>query len=178
MGNTFSRGRSDTATSLNRYGTISFFGTRNPSHLPPHLRCVSTTGVRRILVPLADEPIDDATFQQVFDLAQIAGSTIRLLYVRAGRAPSAGEEASSLREMARIAARSAGVPVQRVVRFGDVDTAILREAAHWPADVVALTAGDPAWLSRAVRSGKAARAFRDGGIPALLYTPRTIPSAA
>jgi nucleotide-binding universal stress UspA family protein len=128
-------------------------------------------------VPLADEPIDEATLQQVFDLAQ-PGSTIRLLYVRAARAPSAAEEAPSSREVARVAARSTGVAVQRVVRFGDVDTAILREAAHWPADVVALTAGDPAWLSRAVRSGKAARAFRDGGIPALLYTPRTIPSAA
>jgi nucleotide-binding universal stress UspA family protein len=48
---------------------------------------------------------------------------------------------------------------------------ILDEAAAWRADLVALTAGDRTWLSRAVRSGAAASAFRTRGMSALLYTP-------
>jgi nucleotide-binding universal stress UspA family protein len=139
---------------------------------------VGATGVRRILVPLADEPIDGATLQKVFDLAQTAGSTVRLLYVRAARLSSEGREGPPWPDPAPIAARSTGVPVQCVVRFGDVNTAILHEAARWPADVVALTAGDPGWLSRVVRSGRAPAVFGNRGIPALLYTPRAIPSAA
>jgi len=48
---------------------------------------------------------------------------------------------------------------------------VLNEAAAWRADLVALSAGDRTWLSRAVHSGTAAKAFRKTGIPALLYTP-------
>ena len=73
-----------------------------------------------------------------------------------------------------VASSLGDIPVERVIRFGDLETAVLNEAAAWRADLVALSAGDRTWLSRAVHSGTAAKAFRKTGIPALLYTPRDV----
>lgn len=142
--------------------------------------------VRRILVPLTDRLADAAALQAILDVARSAGATVRLLYVRplppgadadSARAaipedderPYLGTE--DARRLDAVAASLGDIPVERVIRYGDVDTAILDEAAAWRADLVALSAGDPTWLSRAVRTGAAAGAFREAGIPALLYTP-------
>jgi nucleotide-binding universal stress UspA family protein len=122
----------------------------------------------------------------IADAARSAAYTIRLLYV-----PSMGPDGDGGRtvrhqgeEKRRLQAEgllyldtlaaSLGddVPIERLVRFGDVNMAILDEAAAWAADVVALSAGDRMWLSRAVRTGAAVEAFGTTGIPAILYTPR------
>jgi nucleotide-binding universal stress UspA family protein len=144
----------------------------------------ATSGVRRLLVPLTDRA-DEATLQAIADVARGAGSVVRLLYVRplpsgAASGPAlarSGEEetrrleAESSRHLDAVASSLGDIPVERVIRFGDLETAVLDEAAAWQADLVALSAGDRSWLSRAVRSGRAAKAFRQTGIPALLYTP-------
>jgi len=129
----------------------------------------TTPGVRRLLVPLTDGA-DEATLQAIADVARGAGSVVRLLYIRP--LPSgAASEAESASHLDAAASSLGDIPVERVVRFGDLETAVLDEAAAWRADLVALSAGDRTWLSRAVRSGRATKAFRKTGIPALLYTP-------
>src|SRR5947208_181023 len=146
----------------------------------------TTPGVRRLLVPLIDGA-DEATLQAIADVARGAGSVVRLLYVRpfpsgAASGPtlatSPGDEekleAESSRYLDVVASSLGDIPVERVIRFGDLETAVLNEAAAWRADLVALSAGDRTWLSRAVHSGTAAKAFRKTGIPALLYTPRDV----
>ena|SRR5438132_1242513 len=145
----------------------------------------ATTGVKRLLVPLTDG-VDEATLQTIADVARGVGSVVRLLYVRplpsgaasgTTLATSPGDqekqrlEAESSRYLDVVAASLGDIPVERVIRFGDLETALLDEAAAWRADLVALSAGDRTWLSRAVHSGTAAKAFRKTGIPALLYTP-------
>jgi nucleotide-binding universal stress UspA family protein len=146
---------------------------------------MGTAPVRRLLVPLTDGAADVAGLHAIIDLARGAGAVVRLLYVRSlppdaapnpSLAPSpAGEEtrrqAEATRYLDAVTSTLGDIPVERVMRFGDLETAILDEAAAWRADLVALSAGDRMWLSRAVHSGTAAKAFRETGIPALLYMP-------
>lgn len=131
--------------------------------------------VTRLLVPLADGPADEATLRVIADAARSAGSTVRLLYVHplapdddGGPMPMVSRAERSLEA---VAASLGDIPVERVIRFGDLETVILDEAAAWRADLVALSAGDRTWLSRAVRTGAAAQAFGKAGVPALLFTP-------
>jgi nucleotide-binding universal stress UspA family protein len=141
--------------------------------------------VRRLLVPIDDQPVSEETLRVIADAARSAGYRIRLLYVppirpdgdSARAARHQGEEkrrlqAEGLQYLDSLAESLGDVPIERMVRFGDVNMAILDEAAAWAADVVALSAGDRMWLSRAVRAGTAAAAFGTNGIPAILYTPR------
>jgi len=145
----------------------------------------ATTVVRRLLVPLADRVADEATLQTIVGVARNAGCTVRLPYVRplpgvdADGTKAASQtdeerrrlEAEGSRYLDAVAASFGDLPVERAIRLGDLDATILDEAAAWRADLVALSAGDRTWLSRAVRTGSAAKAFRKTGIPALLYTP-------
>ena len=141
--------------------------------------------MKRMLVPVTERDAATVTLEPIVDVASNGGYTVRLLYVRpvaeadttalpATRSiederPLAGGDGTQALDP--IATGLRDIPVERVTRFGDVETAILQEAAAWPADLVALSAGDRMWLSRAVRTGRAARAFRRTAIPALLYTP-------
>jgi nucleotide-binding universal stress UspA family protein len=141
--------------------------------------------VRRLLVPIDDQAVSGETLRVIADAARSAAYTIRLLYVPPVRPDGdsartlrhQGEEkrrlqAEGLHYLDTLAESLGDVPIERMVRFGDVNMAILDEAAAWAADVVALSAGDRMWLSRAVRTGRAVEAFGTNGIPAILYTPR------
>jgi nucleotide-binding universal stress UspA family protein len=141
--------------------------------------------VRRLLVPIDDRPVSEETLRVIADAARSAAYTIRLLYVPPirldGDSPRTARhqeeekrrlQAEGLQYLDTLAESLGDVPVERMVRFGDVNVAILDEAAAWAADVVALSAGDRMWLSRAVRTGAAVEAFGTNGIPAILYTPR------
>jgi nucleotide-binding universal stress UspA family protein len=138
----------------------------------------------RLLVPLDDHLVGDETLRVIADAARSAESTVRLLYVPpigpdVDGAPAARQHrpttqrlpAERLHYLDTIAESLGDVRVERVIRFGDVDTAILDEAAAWEADVVALSAGGRMWLSRALSTGTAVEAFGRNGIPAILYTP-------
>ena len=139
----------------------------------------------RLLVPLTDGAADGEALQTIVEIARSARSIVRLLYVRPlpGADTDSTLPASELdREQRRLEAEGSryldaiaesldDIPVERVLRLGNVETTILDDAASWQADLVALSAGDRTWLSRAVRAG-ATKPFRTTGIPALLYTPR------
>jgi len=83
----------------------------------------TTPGVRRLLVPLTDGA-DEATLQAIADVARGAGSVVRLLYIRP--LPSgAASEAESASHLDAAASSLGDIPVERVVRFGDLETAVL-----------------------------------------------------
>src|SRR5438034_7314334 len=98
---------------------------------------------KRILVPLDRTSTSEAVLPFVSDLAHGAGSTVRLLRVEpvpnnvvsdSGRVVAytdqemARLEAEGLAHLDAIATPLQGVPVERVVRFGDPASEILTEA--------------------------------------------------
>jgi nucleotide-binding universal stress UspA family protein len=121
--------------------------------------------VTRLLVPLTDGTADGTALRAVVDVARSARSIIHLLYVRSlPRADMASTltaselererrrlEAEGSRHLDAVAAGLDDVPVERVIRLGDVETTILDEAASWRANLVALSAGDRTWLSHISR---------------------------
>ena len=62
-----------------------------------------------------------------------------------------------------------GVPVERVVRFGDPAREILTEAETFGADFIALTTGGRSWLRHTLSRSIAARVFRKSTVPVLLF---------
>ncbi|PYM08516.1 MAG: hypothetical protein DMD82_02320 [Candidatus Rokuibacteriota bacterium] len=139
---------------------------------------------KRILVPLDRTPTGEAVLPLVSDVARGAGSTVRLLHVKpvpnnvvseSGRVVAYADQ-----EMARLEAEGAtyleaisallqGVPVERVVRFGDPAREILTEAETFGADFIALTTGGRSWLRHTLSRSIAARVFRKSTVPVLLF---------
>jgi nucleotide-binding universal stress UspA family protein len=138
---------------------------------------------KRILVPLDRASTSEAVLPFVADLARGAGSTVRLLNVKpipnnvvsdSGRVIAYTDQ-----EMARLETEGSsyldaiasvldGVPVERVVRFGDPAREILVEAEAFGADIIALTTSGRSWLRQTVSRGIAARIFRNSRVPVLL----------
>src|SRR2546429_9045916 len=117
--------------------------------------------VRRLLVPIDDRPVSDETLRVIADAARSAAYTIRLLYVpsmgpdadggRTGRHQGEGKrrlQAEGLLYLDTLAASLGDVPIERMVRFGDVNMANLDETTAWAAGVVALSEGGRMRLSR------------------------------
>ncbi|MBI1847447.1 MAG: universal stress protein [Candidatus Rokubacteria bacterium] len=109
---------------------------------------------KRILVPVDFTDATDAIVPLVAGLAAGAGATVRLLHV--APAPhslvsddglviayldqeAARLEADALDRLHVVEAQLGEVPVESVVRFGDVARAVLAEAEEFGADLVALT---------------------------------------
>src|SRR2546428_11473113 len=107
----------------------------------------TATGLRRLLVPLTDGA-DEATLQAIADVARGAGSVVRLLYVRP--LPSGAASGPTLatspgdEEKRRLEAESSpymevgvaslgSIPLARVIRVRGPETAVLTDAASWPA---------------------------------------------
>src|SRR3989442_820722 len=150
---------------------------------------------KRILVPLDRTSTSEAVLPFVSDLAHGAGSTVRLLRVEpvpnnvvsdSGRVVAytdqemARLEAEGLAHLDAIATLLQGVPVERVVRFGDPASEILTEADTFCADVIALTTLGRSWprrrwsvVSRPRRRGSASRfaAATASWIARLMPTP-------
>ena len=138
---------------------------------------------KRILVPLDRTPTGEAVLPLVSDFARGAGSTVRLLHVKpvpdnvvseSGRVVAYADQ-----EMARLEAEGAtyleaitalfrGVPVERVVRFGDPAREILMEAEAFGADIIALATSGRSWLRQTLSASIAARIFRKSKVPVLL----------
>jgi nucleotide-binding universal stress UspA family protein len=138
---------------------------------------------KRILVPLDRTPSGEAVLPLVSDFARGAGSTVRLLHVKpvpnnvvseSGRVVAYADQ-----EMARLEAEGStyleaitallpGVPVERVVRFGDPAREILTEAETFGADFIALTTSGRSWLRHTLSGSTAARIFRKSKVPVLL----------
>src|SRR5213594_89234 len=164
------------------------------AHLDLDVECLSglctseTEGERvmmakRILVPLDRTQNSEAVLPLVYDLARGAGSTVRLLHVKpvpnnvvseSGRVVAYADqemarlEAEGLAHLDAIATPLQGVPVERVVRFGDPASEILTEADTFGADVIALTTRGRSWLRHTLSRGIVAQVFRKSRVPVLL----------
>jgi nucleotide-binding universal stress UspA family protein len=109
---------------------------------------------KRILAPISAEERSEAVVPLVAALARESGATVRLLRVFPvperivgdhGRTVAYVDQemarltSEGLDELARVETALPGVPVERVVRFGDPEEEILVEAEAFGADLIALT---------------------------------------
>jgi nucleotide-binding universal stress UspA family protein len=146
---------------------------------------------KRILIPVGPSESADAGIPLVADLARSNGAIVRLLTVypvprlEAGRAgiPYADRDIdrlrrAGLRRLDSVAARLEGVPVERVVRFGEPVEEILIEAEVFGADLIALSTGHGVWRSKFLGRGIADRVFRRAVVPVLLLRSPSFAAAA
>ncbi len=142
---------------------------------------------KRILVPVNPTSAVESVVPLIADLARGSGATVRLLRVAPlpknvvngnGRVVAYADqemsrlEAEGLDDLRAVEANLEGLPVERVVRFGDPDEEILREADAFGADLIAVTTANRSWLSRAVLPGVAERVFRKAEVPVMLVRRR------
>ena len=136
---------------------------------------------KRILVPL--DRTDRAIVPVVASLARGDGATVRLLRVMPvpemrrgdyGRPVSyvdqemASLQGRALDDLACAEAELDGVPVESVVRFGDVVDEIALEAEAFSADLIAVGDGRRHHVSRALRPSVADRVARKIDSPVLV----------
>jgi nucleotide-binding universal stress UspA family protein len=130
------------------------------------------TMTKRILAPIAGDEHSDAIVPLVAALARDTGATVRLLrvfpvperiigdhgrtvaYVDQEMARLTGE---GLDDLARFETALHGVPVERVVRFGDPEEEILVEAETFGADLIALADAKRGRLHSVLSPGLAER---------------------
>ncbi|HKZ04145.1 MAG TPA: universal stress protein [Methylomirabilota bacterium] len=118
---------------------------------------------KRILVPLDRSEHAEAVLPIVADIARSSGATVRLVNVARAPEQKFGDYgrvvAYESQEVERVTysrldylrgaqAQLDGVPVEPVVRFGDVAEEIAREAEAFGADLVALTEPRRGWFGR------------------------------
>jgi nucleotide-binding universal stress UspA family protein len=137
---------------------------------------------KRILVPLSGQERDEAILDVVGAVARESGASVRLLrvfplptmMVRAnGRVVSyVDQEMDRLNHVGLAQLQSAelrldGVPVERVVRFGEPVEEIVLEADAWAADLIALTGARRGRLAAAITPGVAEQVGRRTTTPTL-----------
>ena len=138
---------------------------------------------KRILAPIGAEERSEAVVPLVAALARESGATVRLLrvvpvperivgdhgrtvaYVDQEMARLTGE---GLDELARVETALPGVPVERVVRFGDPEEEILVEAEVFGADLIALTTPRRGRLASVLVPNVAERVAGKATIPAVV----------
>ncbi len=138
---------------------------------------------KRILVPLDGDERSEAIVPLVAAVAGDAGATVRLLRIYPvprltegthGRVVEYADQAMSRLtaeghdDLARDEARLAGVPVERVVRFGEPAEEIVLEADAFGADVIALTEPARGGLRRLLTQSVAERVAQDADVPTLV----------
>ena len=141
---------------------------------------------KRILVPLDRSDDAWATLPILADMARGSGATVRLLHVApvphervtaAGRVVAFANQEMERVELARgeyldaAASQLPGVPVERVVRFGDPTEEILLEADAFGADLIAVTTEGRGWLRR-VFGSVVGKLFRRSDVPVLILATR------
>ena len=151
----------------------------HPRELPLHLKGTMT---KRILVSVGQSE-SHATMSVVRGLARDQGSLVRLLRVvpvpelvmgRYGRTIAYVDQemerltAQGLEELMCPAAELEGVPVERVVRFGEPAEEILLEADAFGADLIAVTTSTRSRLASALAPGLGERLLREAPVPVLL----------
>jgi len=138
---------------------------------------------KRILTPIDGRVESEAIVPVVGALARGAGSTVRLLRVFPvpehvvgpyGRTIAYVDQemarltAEGMDELAHIEAELDGVPVERVVRFGEPAEEIRFEAEAFNADLVTLATTRRSRLSAALVPGVAERLEQDAKVPTLV----------
>jgi nucleotide-binding universal stress UspA family protein len=137
---------------------------------------------KRILVPVPEDGHSVAV-PLVRGVARDQGSTVRLLRVMPvpervvgphGRTIAYADQemerltAQGLDELAVAESELAGVPVERVVRFGEPVEEILTEAEAFEADLIAMTTTSRSRLASALTPGVGERVQRAAPTPVLL----------
>lgn len=137
---------------------------------------------KRILVPLSGREREEAILDVVGTMARESGASVRLLrvfpvpamMVRAnGRVVSyLDQEMDRLNHVGLVQLQTAelrldGVPVERVVRFGEPVEEIVLEADAWAADLIALTGARRGRLAAAIAPGVAEQVSRRTTTPTL-----------
>jgi nucleotide-binding universal stress UspA family protein len=138
---------------------------------------------KRILAPMSADESSEGIVPLVAALAREAGATVRLLRVfpvperivgNHGRTVAYVDQEMArltdegLEELARVETALPGVPVERVVRFGDPEEEILVEADAFGADLIALTAARRNRLQRVLAPGVAERLAGKSPVPTLV----------
>jgi len=138
---------------------------------------------KRILAPLDARERSEEILPVVAALARESGATVRLLRVFPVPERIVGPHGQTvayvdqemarltsegLDELARVETALPGVPVERVVRFGEPADEILLEAETFGADLIALTAERRGRLRGALAPGLADRVAARAPIPALV----------
>ena len=138
---------------------------------------------KRILAPVGADERDETVLPVVAALARESGATVRLLRVfpvpervvgTHGRTVAYVDQemarltAEGLEDLERVETTLSGVPVERVVRFGDPDEEILVEAEAFGADLIALAAARRGRLGTALAPGVAERVALKARVPALV----------
>ena len=138
---------------------------------------------KRILAPISAEERSEAVVPLVAALARDSGATVRLLRVFPvperivgdhGRTVAYVDQemarltSEGLDDLARVETALPGVPVERVVRFGDPAEEILVEAEVFGADLIALTTPRRGRLRSALAPDVAERVAGQATIPALV----------
>jgi nucleotide-binding universal stress UspA family protein len=138
---------------------------------------------KRILAPIGDREAYGAIVPIVAALARGAGATVRLLRVfpvpERVIGPSGETLAYADQEMARLTAEGQdalalveaqleGIPVERVVRFGEAAEEIGLEAEAFDADLVTLAASRRGRLGAALAPDVAERVGRRTPVPTLV----------
>lgn len=138
---------------------------------------------KRILAPIGAEERSEAVVPLVAALARESGATVRLLRVfpvperivgTHGRTVAYVDQemarltSEGLDELARVETGLPGVPVERVVRFGDPEEEILVEADAFGADLIALAASPRGRLQRFLSPDVAERVAGKTEIPTVV----------
>jgi nucleotide-binding universal stress UspA family protein len=138
---------------------------------------------KRILTPIDGREQSAAIVPVVAALARGAGSTVRLLRVFPvpehvigpyGRTIAYVDQemarltAEGLDQLAHVEAELEGIPVERVVRFGEPAEEIRLEAEAFNADLVALATTRRSRLGSALVPGVADRVARETTVPTLV----------
>lgn len=138
---------------------------------------------KRILAPIGADEGSEAVVPVLAGLAQGAGSTVRLVRVFPVPEHVVGDHgrvlayvdqemerltAEGLRDLRHVEAQLEGIPVESVVRFGDVADEIVFEAAEFNADLIALAADRPGRVWRALAPGVADRVVERSSVPTLV----------
>ena len=138
---------------------------------------------KRILTPIDGREQSATIVPVVAALARGAGATVRLLRVfpvpervtgSHGRTIAYVDQEMSrltsegLDELAHVEAELEGIPVERVVRFGEPAEEIRLEAEAFNADLVALAASRRSRLGSVLAPGVAERVIRNAPVPTLV----------
>jgi nucleotide-binding universal stress UspA family protein len=138
---------------------------------------------KRILTPIDGRVESEVIVPVIAALARGAGSTVRLLRVFSvpehvvgpyGRTVAYVDQemarltAEGMDELAHIEAELDGVPVERVVRFGEPAEEIRLEAEAYNADLVTLATTRRSRLGKALAPGVAERLEADSKVPTLV----------
>ena len=137
---------------------------------------------KRILVPIGAGERSEAIVPVISALAHGAGSTVRLMRVfpvpdlvvgSHGRTVAYSDQemarltAEGLDDLGRIEAQLDGIPVESIVRFGEVAEEILLEADAFDADLIAFATSGHGRLRSALAPGVAGRVASKAAVPTL-----------